>query len=227
MSLKWKECRSPEKHSEKTFGNNFVHPKSGSQKKEERNDKAKKGMNQKTRKHPGIRFRGDTLGVSFFCFLLLLLPSSSGFQCFALCFQSEEHALFRAGDISRTSRARKKIRFMIWSIPTMPHESDCFLICKNFILKLILSTFCSTNSRFLIFVFSKYIDHCPKELILLFDKDPNYLKVNPMKKVPAFTTSSGLRLFEASVIMAYLEDKYSSQVSFFGGGKRELTIQYK
>jgi glutathione S-transferase len=39
-------------------------------------------------------------------------------------------------------------------------------------------------------------------------QSPEYLKVNPQKKVPAFITDQGTCLFESFVIMQYLEDKY-------------------
>ena len=37
---------------------------------------------------------------------------------------------------------------------------------------------------------------------------PEYVKINPLKKVPAFITDTGMSLFESSVIMGYLEDKF-------------------
>lgn len=37
---------------------------------------------------------------------------------------------------------------------------------------------------------------------------PEYMKINPLKKVPAFITDTGMGLFESSVIMGYLEDKF-------------------
>jgi glutathione S-transferase len=36
----------------------------------------------------------------------------------------------------------------------------------------------------------------------------DYRKINPLKKVPALITDSGLGIFEASVILQYLEDKF-------------------
>jgi glutathione S-transferase len=40
---------------------------------------------------------------------------------------------------------------------------------------------------------------------------PEFLKVNPLKKVPAFITDQGLPLFESSIIMGYLEDRFSTR----------------
>jgi glutathione S-transferase len=42
-------------------------------------------------------------------------------------------------------------------------------------------------------------------------RKPDYEKVNPWKKVPAFITDNGLCLFESSVIMLYLEDRFGQQ----------------
>lgn len=39
-------------------------------------------------------------------------------------------------------------------------------------------------------------------------QDPEFTKINPLRKVPAFVTDNGLPLFESSVIMGYLEDRF-------------------
>ena len=36
----------------------------------------------------------------------------------------------------------------------------------------------------------------------------NYRDINPLGKVPALTTDTGMQLFEGSVILQYLEDKF-------------------
>jgi len=41
---------------------------------------------------------------------------------------------------------------------------------------------------------------------------PEYMKVNPLKKVPGFITERGDVLFESAVILNYLEDKYSGML---------------
>lgn len=41
--------------------------------------------------------------------------------------------------------------------------------------------------------------------------------VNPLKKVPALIDAHGSSLFEASVILNYLEDKFTGQGSGGGG----------
>ncbi|CAB9505311.1 Maleylacetoacetate isomerase [Seminavis robusta] len=40
--------------------------------------------------------------------------------------------------------------------------------------------------------------------------EPDFVKINPLKKVPAFVTDHGMPLFEASVIMGYLQDRFGS-----------------
>ena len=42
-------------------------------------------------------------------------------------------------------------------------------------------------------------------------RKPDYERINPHKKVPAFVTDRDLCLFEASVIMLYLEDRFGHQ----------------
>jgi len=46
---------------------------------------------------------------------------------------------------------------------------------------------------------------------------PEYAEVNPLKKVPALIDAAGSSLFEASVILNYLEDKFRG-VGSGGGG---------
>lgn len=38
----------------------------------------------------------------------------------------------------------------------------------------------------------------------------SYAQINPLKKVPALVTDKGMKLFEASVILQYLEDRFGS-----------------
>ena len=42
-------------------------------------------------------------------------------------------------------------------------------------------------------------------------KSEEFAKVNPLKKVPAFVTSTGITIFESFVIMQYLEDAYGKE----------------
>mmetsp|Transcript_23257 Transcript_23257/g.49748 ORF Transcript_23257/g.49748 Transcript_23257/m.49748 type:complete len:291 (-) Transcript_23257:54-926(-) len=49
------------------------------------------------------------------------------------------------------------------------------------------------------------------------DRGEQLAKVNPLKKVPAFTTDTGLNLFESFVILSYLEDR-------FGDGNDDTSI---
>ena len=43
-------------------------------------------------------------------------------------------------------------------------------------------------------------------------KSPEYLKINPMAKMPAFITAEGTTLYESQVILEHLADKYSSRL---------------
>jgi glutathione S-transferase len=44
-------------------------------------------------------------------------------------------------------------------------------------------------------------------------RTPEYEKINPWKKVPAFITETGQFLFEAVVIMSYLEDRFGQAIA--------------
>jgi len=43
------------------------------------------------------------------------------------------------------------------------------------------------------------------------DQGEKLAKVNPLKKVPAFVTDTGLKLFESFVILSYLEDRFGEE----------------
>ena len=49
---------------------------------------------------------------------------------------------------------------------------------------------------------------CSFEENKLYPQDPNLLKICPTGKVPAITTSCGAHLFETSVILEYIEERY-------------------
>jgi glutathione S-transferase len=67
-------------------------------------------------------------------------------------------------------------------------------------------------ARIRIFIRKKGLDgEVDSKMILYPDlQKPEYLKINPCKKVPAFIQADGACLFESNVILGFLEDKYSS-----------------
>ena len=42
-------------------------------------------------------------------------------------------------------------------------------------------------------------------------QSPDFISVNPLKKVPAFIREDGTCVFESMVILDYLEDKYKDE----------------
>lgn len=58
----------------------------------------------------------------------------------------------------------------------------------------------------------KNMDRCIETKLLTHDdlESDDYANINPLKKVPALETDNGRSLFEASVIMQYLEDRFGS-----------------
>ena len=57
-------------------------------------------------------------------------------------------------------------------------------------------------------------DIVERRLLSMADlRKPDYGEINPCRKVPALVTASGMNLFEASVVMGYLEDSLAIHLS--------------
>jgi glutathione S-transferase len=58
----------------------------------------------------------------------------------------------------------------------------------------------------------KDMHHVVETILLTHDdlESDEYQKINPLKKVPSLITDHGLKLFEAQVILQYLEDRFGS-----------------
>lgn len=69
-------------------------------------------------------------------------------------------------------------------------------------------------ARIRLWIRLKHLNDDDIDIVMLTHQDiesEEYHKINPLKKVPAMITETGLHLFEASVILQYLEDKFSDR----------------
>jgi len=69
-------------------------------------------------------------------------------------------------------------------------------------------------------------DEIDSKMIVYSDlQNPEYLKINPLKKVPGLTTEEGECLFESQVILNYLDDKYKDVGPTLYPGTPELNAK--